>query len=383
MTKKHEISRREFVATTSAAALVSTVFPGSLFAAEDNPDVGNCRIPTARGDVIDSSKLGFTLPTELIIQEWPGMSINWPDYTWSAQPEEKRIADVVAILKNAHEQVGVQTIIDRTIPGIGRNIPRMKKIAAQVPVNIIVTTGWYTLYELPYYFHYRERFPHLWKSELGLEDFMVRDIEEGILDTGVRAAAIKVISDKYGIHSTPDVRTVFRISARAHRRTGAPLLTHSVGTDMAKLQQDVFADDGVDLSRVVLGHLDRTPADIPLSQFEEILQRGSFVCFDGWWGTGEPTPVAPNPATPDVNFRRIAQLANRGYVDQLLLSNGDVAFADSLPEGAFVGAHPPYTQLSLSIIPKLKEQGVSDAQIKRMTVDNPRRMLETLCKGGY
>ena len=186
--------------------------------------------------------------------------VNWPDHSWAVLPEEERIADVLAKLEVAKEH-GIDTIVDRTIPGIGRDARRMKGIAERTPVNIIVMTGWYTRYEFEYYFHYRERFPELYEGELTFEDFMVRDIEEGIADTGVRAAAIKAVSDLHGFNETADVRHVFRHCARAHLRTGAPIMTHTSGAGSARVQQDVFAEDGIDLSRLVLCHLDRTPAD--------------------------------------------------------------------------------------------------------------------------
>jgi phosphotriesterase-related protein len=368
-----------------AFAIATSLICGAAPLAANAENAGSCLIPTARGDMIDPADLGFTLPTQLIIQESPEMSINWPDTSWGAKPENAQIADVVSKLEAAHEQFGVDTIIDRTIPGIGRNVPRMQKIAKQVPTNIIVTTGWYTLYELPYYFHYREHFPEMYGPEDGssLEDLMVRDIEEGIAGTGVRAAAIKVLSDKYGIHETPDVRSVFQASAKAHRRTGAPILTHSVGTKMAKLHQDVFLEDGVDLSRVVLGHMDRSRPDAPLSEFEELLERGSFLSFDGW-GTGEPTMVAPNPSSREKNLERIVELIDRGYIKQILISAGPGVFTDAFPASYRQSSeYPPYSRLTKDIIPALRELGLSDSQIDQITVQNPRRALETLCKGGY
>lgn len=338
-------------------------------------------VPTARGDSIDSAELGFTLPVELIIQESPEMGVNWPDYSWAALPEEQRIADVVDKLKVAKE-TGVDTIVDRTIPGIGRDVRRMKSLAAETPINILVLTGWYTRYEFEYYFHYRERFPELFANELSFEDFMVRDIEQGIVDSGVRAAGIKAVSDLYGIHDTGDVRNVFRHCARAHRRTGAPIMTHTSGVESASVQLDVFEEDGVDLSRIVISHLDRTPAEVPLGEFERLLQRGAFLSFDGWWGTGEPHPVRSYAATREQNVERVVSLLENGYEKQLLLSNGNVAYTDCLPS-TFVGDYAPYTQLTLDIIPALKDRGVSDGQITQLTVWNPRSVFESLGRGGY
>jgi phosphotriesterase-related protein len=338
-------------------------------------------VPTATGDVIALEELGFTLPVELIIQESPEMSINWPDYTWAALPDEQRVADVIAKLRGAAE-AGVNTIVDRTIPGINRNVPRIKMIAQQVPLNILILTGWYTRYEFEYYFRYREAYPEIFKGELTFEDFLVRDVESGIADTGVRAAGIKCVSDYHGINETIDVRNIFRHCARAHRRTGAPIMTHTSGVESARDQADVFDEDGVDLSRVALCHIDRTPADVSFDEFERLLQRGPYLSFDGWWGTGERNPVRSYAATREQNIDRIVNLVELGYEEQLLLSNGNVAFTDCLPSD-FVGEYAPYTQLSYDIIPSLKKRGITDDQIQQLTVTNPRRLFESLERGGY
>ncbi|HKQ82852.1 MAG TPA: twin-arginine translocation signal domain-containing protein [Steroidobacteraceae bacterium] len=376
----NEISRREFVKGASLVAIAAAA-GGPLSPAEATPS--EAMIPTARGDTVAASKLGMVLPTELIIQESPEISINWPDNSWGAKPEAEQIAKVVAILNAAHAG-GVGTILDRTIPGIGRNVPRMKQIAQQTKLNILVCTGFYTLYELPYYFHYRQEFPGQYPNQLKLEDFLARDIEKGIRDTGVRACAIKVISDKYGIEETPDVGRVFKASSIAHRRTGAPLVTHGVGIVDGRRHQKVFASHGVNLSRVVLGHQDRTPPSVSLEEFERALDAGSFLSFDGW-GPAGPNPVASDPAGPEQNLQRVASLVKKGYVKQILLSGGwpiafyDVFSDDFMPEDGI----KPYMRVAQQVIPGLKALGVSDSQIAEMTHGNPQRMLSSLAQGGY
>lgn len=348
-------------------------------------------IPTARGDSVAASQLGYVLPTELIIQESPEMSLNWPDVTWNALPEEQRIAETVAMLNETHER-GIGTIVDRTIPGIGRNVPRMQKIALQTKLNIIVTTGWYVRFELPYYFQYREHTPQDYPGDATFEDLMVRDIEKGILvrdaakgivNTGVRAGVIKVISDIFGIEQAPDVRKVFRSVSRAHRRTGAPIVTHTVGVASGLHQQRVFEEEGVDLTRVVLGHMDRTSADVELGEFERALDKGSFLSFDGWDATASQN-LFDNSAG-EHNVPRVAALIRKGYVKQILLSSGwPITFADTIPKD-FRGARgkKPYTTLDEFVIPRLRALGVGEGDIRQITHSNPQRLLSTLAKGGY
>lgn len=374
-------SRRDFVKQSSAAVVVAAGAHSSLALTAEAGAPRGALIPTARGDAIDASKLGVVLPTELIIQQSPELTNDWPEKTWGGRPEAERIAGVVAILNRVHA-AGVGTIIDRTIPGIGRDVRRMKKIALQTKLNIIVTTGYYTLRDLPYYFRYREHFPESFpKGEVRLDDLFVQDIQKGILDTGVHAAAIKVVSDTFGI--TPDVLKVFQATCRAHRRTGAPIVTHGVGVTDALLHQKIFVDEGVDLARVVLAHQDRTPPDVPLGEFERLLGKGSYLSFDGW-GPGGTNLVSANNPSREQNLERVAALVRKGFTKQLLLSVGNVAFADVFPPNFFgEGGAKPYTGLFTDVIPGLKSLGVSDSDITVMTRNNPQQMLSTLGKGGY
>ena len=146
---------------------------------------------------------------------------------------------------------GVRTIVDATAVGHGRDTAFLAEVNAEVDLNIIVSTGVYTFNEVPKIFHYRgptEAHPRDLLTEL-----FVRDIRDGIAGTGIRAGIIKVATDAPGL--TVDVERALRATAAAHRETGVPITTHTVvalrnGLD----QQRVFAEEGVDLQRVVIGH---------------------------------------------------------------------------------------------------------------------------------
>lgn len=340
-------------------------------------------IPTARGDEIDSSELGFTLITESIVgPRTIEKEMNWPDHTFKDTPEEKRIADAVAKLEVAKDG-GVDTISDRVIPGIGRDVPLVKKIAEQTRVNIIVPTGWYTWQDAPHGFMLRDMFPDsVSKEEPSLADLFVRDCEEGILDTGVRAGTIKFATDRHGF--TDGVRLVIRASAEAHRRTGVPITTHTgigIGVTMGRGQQDALEELGVDLTRVNLGHVDWTDPDTPLDEFEHALQRGSFISFDTI-GLDFQWPPEFGAKITAKRIERIVSLVEKGYVEQIMLSHDQSTYYDvePMPENL---PYPTYLQLSRELIPQLKEHGVTDDQVTQMMVHNPRRFLESRGLGAY
>ena len=144
---------------------------------------------------------------------------------------------------------GIDTIVDLTVIGLGRFIPRIVSVAEQVPeINIVVATGVYTYNEVPMYFHFRGPGTLLGGPE-PMTELFVREIGEGIGDTGVRPAILKCATDKPGI--TPGVERVLRAVAQAHRQTGVPITTHTPTPPQpwGLEQQRILAEEGVDLSR--------------------------------------------------------------------------------------------------------------------------------------
>jgi phosphotriesterase-related protein len=179
--------------------------------------------------------------TSEILQNYPE---GWGD-------ESKRIDDAIARL-NELKSRGVDTIVDLTVTGLGRYIPRIARIAGQTDLNIIVATGLFTYNDVPFYFHYRGPGTALGGREY-MTDMFVRDIEQGIADTGIKAAILKCATDEPGV--TPGVDRVLRAVAQAHRHTGVPISTHThAGTRRGLEQQRIFTEESVDPTRVVIGH---------------------------------------------------------------------------------------------------------------------------------
>lgn len=339
-------------------------------------------VPTARGDEIDASELGFTQPTEMIFTVTStDIDVNWPDVSFGARSLEERIDDAVRKMTYAKSR-GVDTIVDRALPGTGRNVGRIKMVAERVPLNIIVCTGWYTWSELPFYWSFRQKYSDMIKTDfLSLEDLIVRDVEEGIGTTGVRAGLIKCVTDHPGM--TPDVEYCVRAGARAHRRTGTPITTHTgmhIGIGSALLQQKVFDDEGVDPTRVNYGHIDFTPPDVPLSEFQQLLDAGSFISFD---------TMAPGDLMEfdhdALRLERVVALCAMGYADRIMLSNDNSCWNDLLPEGSTPSGdrYPTYCGVIDHFLPALRDAGVTEDQIEQMTIHNPRRFFETRGRGAY
>lgn len=278
--------------------------------------------------------------------------------------EAKREADAVKRL-NELKACGVDTIVDLTVIGLGRYIPRIARIAAATELNIVVAAGIYTYNEVPFRFHYLGPGTQLDGPEI-MTDMFVRDIEQGIADTGIKAAILKCATDEPGV--TPGVERVLRAVAQAHNRTGVPISTHTHAPTRRGLeQQRIFAEEGVDLSRVIIGHCGDTT---DIGYLEELITNGSYIGMDRF-GIEAILPFEDRVNT-------VARMCERGHADKMVLSHDANCYFDALPEELLPLAAPNWHYLHIpnDVIPALKERGVTDEQIHAMLVDNPRRIFE-------
>lgn len=306
---------------------------------------------------VDTSQLGFTLMHEHIIVQSPGVKENFPVFDRPAEVDR-----AAQKLKDAQSR-GVNTLVDLT-PGDWRDVPFVKDVVAKAGMNVIVATGLY--WEVPHFFQTLST-----RTADFIADLFVRDITEGIMDTGVKAAIIKCAADETGI--TPDVERVLQAAAKAQRATGVPISTHTHAASKIGLkQQDVFESEGVDLSRTVIGHSGDSD---DIDYLTTMMKRGSYIGMDRF-GLDQFLPQ-------DKRVGTIAKLCEMGFADQMVLSHdASCHFAWAPPE--LLPAVVPnwhFNYIPDTVIPELKAAGVTDDQIKTMTVDNPRRIFEK--QGSY
>ncbi|MCH8949004.1 MAG: phosphotriesterase, partial [Chloroflexi bacterium] len=307
------------------------------------------QVETLRGPV-DTADLGSTLMHEHVFILGQGVPENFPS-VWDEEKETAYAREKLAELAGA----GVSTIVDLTVMGLGRDIPRLRKVVGEIPVNVIVATGVYTYNELPQYFRNRD--------EDAMAELFVRDITEGIQGTEVKAAILKCATDEPGL--TPDVEKVLRAVARAHRHTGAPISTHThPGTKRGLEQQRVFKEEGVDLGRVVIGHSGDSE---DLDYLQALIEAGSYIGMDRF-GLDHLLPT-------DKRVAIIAKLCELGHADRMVLSHDANCYIDWFPMELIRNAMPNwhFRHISEDVLPALREAGVSDEQIKQMMVENPRR----------
>jgi phosphotriesterase-related protein len=317
------------------------------------------KVFTVRGE-IDASALGVTLMHEHIFVLSTEIDRNYPE-SWG--DEEQRVQDAVRKLR-AVKAAGVDSIVDMTVLGLGRFIPRIRRIAAEVDLHILAATGIYVAGDLPIYFQSqdsgnRSRPP---ESMIGM---FVRDIQEGIAGTGIRAAVLKCATDRRGL--TPGVELSLRAVARAHRMTGSPISTHThAGTRRGLDQMRIFEEEGVDLSRVVFGH---SGDSADLAYLETLMNKGACIGMDRFG----IDPVL----SFDKRVDTVVRLCRKGYAGNMVLSHDAACYMDGAPEETWKTKAPNWHFLHISrdVLPALEAGGVTGSQIRTMLVDNPRRIL--------
>jgi phosphotriesterase-related protein len=252
---------------------------------------------------------------------------------------------------------GGGSIVDVTSIGLRRNPEGLRRIARATGVNIVMGASWYQKAWHPADMDDR--------TVESLTAEIVRDVTVGVGDTGIRAGVIGEVGTT-GNPLTGNELKVIRASGRASRITGAPISLH---TSAALKEQpkilDLLAEEGADLSRVIVGHSDPIANDVPF--LTELLKRGVYIQFDL---LGRPPLVTRRRPTDAEVAAAILALVKAGHGERLLLSH-DICTKTSLKAYGGTG----YSFIEEMFVPYLKRQGATDAQIAAMIVDNPRRVF--------
>lgn len=313
-------------------------------------------VETVRGPV-ELGDLGRTLMHEHVFIMQPEALQNWghafgPLY-WD---EHARIEDAVAKLKRVRD-AGIRTIVDPTAPGLGRYIPRIRTVSEAADVNIIVATGVYAFLELPNFLGYR--------SKEAIAELFVREIREGIDDTGVKAAFLKCAVERHGL--VGDVPRIIEAIAMAAKETGAPVMVHTNAEQRTGLLAlDALARHGVDPARIVIAHMGDSN---DLRYLKRVADAGAWLGCDRF-GIDHFNPL------PD-RIRTLVALIEEGYAGQIHLSHDAACFMDFFVGNPFFASEKPdYLLISNQVLPALLDAGVTQEQIDQMMVGNPVRFFE-------
>lgn len=297
---------------------------------------------------IEPADLGVTLMHEhTLVDAWEwGGRLGYD----STVDDEELLVEELAFYRDA----GGSALVDVTPIGLRRDPSGMRRLAEATGLHIIMGCGWYRERVYPAYIHEL--------STNALADMLVKELEEGV-EGGIRPGIIGEIGTER-FHVTPAEEKVFRAAARAQRATGATVTTHTTHFgDLAHEQMDILLEEGVPPERIVIGHLgERRGVKGELA----IAERGVYVEIDH---VGRPASAGTQPEWR--RARNVAELVQAGYLERVLISM-DIC-ANSLLR--WNGGHG-FDYLLTTFVPLLREEGLTEEEIRIILVDNPIRVLD-------
>jgi phosphotriesterase-related protein len=314
------------------------------------------QVQTVTGPV-DADELGLTLIHEHFRGRDEATVFQWPHLHDEDEEYAMAVEQAQAVLGH-----GVKTVVEPTAMMLGRDMPFLERLARETGLQIVPCTGIYTYEHLPIFFETRD--PDF------IADLFVHDIEQGIQGTDARAAFIKIAADEAGVNE--NIEKLHRAAARASVRTGAPIMAHSrPASDTGPRQVEVLLDEGVDPSKIQIAHTGDTD---DLDYISKLLDMGVWIGMDRY-GIEMYLPT-------DRRNKTVLALLERGHADRMFLSQDYVVALDWFPEEQVEqlmesGAVKDWSMTLLfeSVIPTLREGGMTDEQLDTMMVQNPKRWL--------
>jgi phosphotriesterase-related protein len=303
---------------------------------------------------LDCAQLGFTLTHEHVFTASAGIQHTYPELFG----DFGKLTEQAVLTLNEAREGGVQTIVEVSTLDLGRDVRFLAEMARRSGVNIIAATG-----------IWRDIPRALWaRSPDEVAALFVREIEQGIEGSGIKAGIIKVANDAEGV--TREGEIILRAAARAAKQTGVRVSTHSYAPGRVGEQQvAIFEDEGLDLNRVYIGHSnDSTDVEYLMG----LIDKGVWLGMDRH---GSSAPIGPDL---EGRTQTLAALIKAGAGDRLMVSHdwsvlGVSRTSDPLhsrtynPDGWLLAKRKVY--------PRLLELGISQPQIDALNIDNPRHFL--------
>jgi phosphotriesterase-related protein len=256
---------------------------------------------------------------------------------------------------------GVDTIVDATPFDLGRDVGLLAEVSRRSGVAIVAATGHWLL---PTIFMQN-------RTVTELADQYVADLATGADSTTIRCGVIKVSSED---EVTPFEARVIEAAAIAHRETGAPIITHAkAAARIGEKQADLFEAHGVDPGRIVIGHADDT---YEIDYLTGLADRGYCIGMDR---IPNGALVEYGGQTVEGRIEMIRRLIDLGYGDRVVVAHDDPIWAGVLTtedQARHVASNPHgISFIARIVLPALRERGVTDEAIRRITTDNPARWL--------
>lgn len=270
--------------------------------------------------------------------------------------------DIKRVFEKCHNELidfrllGGRTYVDCSGIGLGRDLDIYVKLANATGLNIVASTGFWAEEGIAPYFHT--------KDTDYFEELFVRELTQGMGRTRVKAGVIRVGNSAKAFTKLEEMQ--YRAAARAARRTGAAVITH--GAHLAPKQLEILRDEKLDLSRIIISHLDGKDS-VDLERDKKIARAGAYVSYDHL-GI-EDWSRMPYAMPDERRLELVSAMLEAGFQERILLSSDSRSWS--------LGRAEPFLHnaghMLRYFLPKLRKAGISEQVITGILVDNPKRVL--------
>jgi phosphotriesterase-related protein len=330
---RHYLSRRRFIRLSAAGAVGLAL--AACDARREGLNRAGPRLITTLGDVM-LPDTGVVLPHEHIFL--------------NPKPGPVRVKDVVEVMQPELEKAraaGVAVLVDAGPPGLGRRADIILAVSRAAGLPVVVPTGMYHEPWIPQWARAA--------SEDELREWMLGELIGGIDATGVEAGWIKLAASEGGL--THHERKGLRAAARAGAATDATIGCHIFSGSVARDALDIVEKSGYRAERFVWIHADQ---ESDWGVHAELARRGAWVEFDSIGLTKRD----------QMHIDMIRHMLDAGLGNRVLLSMDSGWFDPGRPD-CRAGCIKGYTYLTETFLPKLRDAGVDEATIGKLTRENP------------
>ena len=289
-------------------------------------------------------------------------NVGWVRYNYYSNRANLQLMDLDAAVSEAalYKAAGGGAIVDATTIGIGRNAKALERISKETGVHVVMGAGFYVDAVHPHDMHLR--------NVDVVAQRIVDDIRNGVDGTGIKAGIIGEVGCTWPL--TDNERMSLRAAAAAQQETGAAILIHPGRHPDAPAEiLDILAESGADISRVIMGHLDRTVFD--MERLMSIAASGCYLEWDLFGNEGSYYPLAELDMPSDAQrLDLIKGVTDAGYANKVVIAQ-DICTNHRLVR---YGGHG-YGHILENIVPRMRRKGFSDDVVEAITVDNPARIL--------
>jgi phosphotriesterase-related protein len=309
-------------------------------------------VETVTGAVAVES-LGRTLMHEHLLVGAPGWEFDEPSGLGFRDMVE-RCVDRIEELKSA----GYSSLVDPCPTDMGRDVELMREVSQRTGFNIICATGFYHG-ELGAATHWRFRMLLDPDTSRRVADLLIKEITDGIGDAAVKPGILKTATGRV---VTAYEEMMMQATAQASLATGVPITTHTEGIH-GDVQLDTLCGAGVDPARIIVGH---SCGSNDTDYHRTLIKRGAFLGFDRFGFT---------PANTDENrIEALVKLVKAGFGDRIVVSH-DCVLCYRGVDHLMAKRRRDFMLYERTIVPMLRERGLSTADLDRLTLDNPRRFF--------